>query len=110
MIEDQLRQQILDLLTEDHYGLWELTGLPGAPPVANLIRVLGMMVRDGLVEIHVESKFASEERVMSEDEARRAIKKRAYWEWSAPQSADHLRAAATRAGADWYSARRRSPA
>ena len=102
MTDPQLRKRILDLLTEDYYGLWELTGVEGAPPIDGLIRVLDGMIREGLVEIYIGSKFASEERMLTQDEARRAIQERAYWDWAAPDRGDHVRASASRAGADWY--------
>jgi len=102
MIDTELRRKILDLLIEDYYGLWELTGLPDAPPVDELIRVLDGLVQDGLVEIYIGSNFSSEERMLTEAAGRRAIQDRAFWEWSAPERGEHLRAFATRAGADWY--------
>jgi hypothetical protein len=102
MTDDQIRYDILDLLTEDYYGLWELAGLASAPPVDELIRVLDGLIRDGLVEIYIGTKFTSEEQVLSADKAHRAIQDRAFWEWSAPKRSDHIRAFATRAGTDWY--------
>ena len=102
MINYQLRKQIFDLLTEDYYGLWELTGLAEAPPIDELIHVLDGMIEERMVEIYIGSKFASEERILGEDEARRAIQNRAYWDWAAPEKGEHLRAFATRSGADWY--------
>lgn len=103
MTQEQIRYRILDLLTEDSYGLWELTGLPeGGPPIDELIDILDGMIRDGLVEVYGCSKSSSGERMLSEAEARRAIKDRAYWDWSAPANGDHIRAMATRAGDEWY--------
>jgi hypothetical protein len=106
MTDDQIRYDILDLLTEDYYGLWELAGLASAPPVDELIRVLDGLIRDGLVEIYVGSDFASEERVLSAEKAQRAIRDRAFWEWSAPERGEHVRGFATRAGDDWYFGRK----
>ena len=102
MTDDQIRYQILDLLTEDYYGLWELAGSAGAPPVDELIRVLDGLIRDGLVGVYLGSKFSSEERLLSAKKARRAIQDRAFWEWSAPERGEHIRALATHTGADWY--------
>jgi hypothetical protein len=106
MIDNQIREQILEPLIEDYYGLWELTGVAGEPSVDELIPVVDQLIRDGLAEIYVGSKFASEESKLNEDEARRAIRDRTYWDWSAPAKGDHLRAAATPSGADWYRGRR----
>jgi len=102
MTDEQIRYRILDLLTEDYYGLWELAGVAGAPPVDELIPVLDGLIKDGLVGIYIGSKFSAEEQMLSAGEAHRAIQNRAFWEWSAPERGDHIRAFATRAGADWY--------
>jgi hypothetical protein len=106
MIDNRIREQILELLIEDYYGLWELTGVPSKPSVDELIGVVDQLIQDGLAEIYVGSKFASEERVLNESEARQAIRDRNYWDWSAPSKGNHLRAAATPSGADWYRGRR----
>lgn len=67
------------------------------------------MVEEGLVEVYLGSDFSSEERMLPADEARRSIHDRAFWEWSAPERGAHIRALASRAGADWYLGRHREP-
>ena len=102
MTDDQVRHRFLSQLTEDYTGLWELTGTTGLPPLGELIRILDGLVKDGLVGIYVGSKFTSEERMLSADEARRSIHNQAFWEWSAPERGEHIRAFATPSGADLY--------
>jgi hypothetical protein len=102
MTDAEVRHRFLSQLTEDYTGLWELTGTAGLPPLGELIRILDGLVKDGLVGIYTGSKFTSEEKMLSADEACRAIRNQAFWEWSAPSSGEHVRAFATRSGADVY--------
>jgi hypothetical protein len=102
MTDDQLRYRILSQLTEDYTGLWELAKTETAPRLDELIRVLDGMIKDGLVDLFKGASFSSEERVLPPPQARELIKNRAFWEWSAPERGEHIRALATRAGTKWY--------
>ncbi len=102
MTPTDIRRRILSQTTDDTTGLWELAATPGAPGVEELIAVLSDLSREGLVTISTGTRFESEETALPVSAAQAAIGDTRFWDWSAPEHGEHVRAFATPAGRDWY--------
>jgi hypothetical protein len=96
--------------TEDLTGLWELAAAPKAPDIDRLIEELTSLIQERLVTVYRGTQFASEEAALTVAAARKAIRDKQFWDWSAPERGAHLRVFATRKGRDWYISQPRPPA
>ena len=101
--------EILDLISDDSYGLWEITGwleerVPDPGEARNVAaHELTEMQAAGLVEILHRESFDSPERGMDPDEALRRLRVDRYWQVPQPGTdEDEVRAAATDAGIKYY--------
>jgi hypothetical protein len=110
MTPNEIRFQIMSQATEDLTGLWELAGSQRAATVDELIDVLSSLVQDRLVAVYRGTRFASEEIALPSNAARREIRNKQFWDWSAPEQGPHLRVFATPRGHDWYFGQRKPPA
>jgi hypothetical protein len=110
MTPDEICFQIMSQATEDLTGLWELAGAQRAATVDELIDVLSSLVQERLVAVHRGTRFASEEITLPTTSARREIRNKQFWDWSAPVHGPHLRVFATPRGRDWYFGQRKPPA
>jgi hypothetical protein len=110
MTPNEIRFQIMSQATEDLTGLWELAGTQRAATVDELIDVLSSLVQERLVAVYRGTRFASEEIILPTAAARREIRNKLFWDWSAPEQGPHLRVLATRRGRDWYFGQRKPPA
>jgi len=96
---------ILDLVTEDYYGLWELvwranTVEPGQNqqiPVAALTSALASLIRDGEVALYRGASFNGEERRVSNSDIPKELSIEANWQ-PPPIDAPHIRILAESVG------------
>jgi len=110
MTRNETRLRIMSQATEDFTGLWELAATPQSPAIEELIDVLSTLIRDGLVTVYRGTQFAATETALPAPAARKEIRDRNFWDWSAPERGPHLRVFATPRGRDWYFAQRKPPA
>jgi len=110
MTPNEIRFQIMSQATEDLTGLWELAATQRAPAIDELIDVLSALIQERLVTVYRGTQFASEETALPMTSARREIRNKRFWDWSAPEHGPHLRVFATPRGRDWYLAQRRPSA
>jgi hypothetical protein len=110
MTRNETRLRIMSQATEDVTGLWELTATPHSPAIDDVIDVLSTLIRDGLVAVYRGTQFASEETLLPAPAARKEIRNRNFWDWSAAESGPHLRVFATPRGRGWYFAQGKPPA
>jgi len=109
MKPDAVRFRIMSQATEDLTGLWELAGAPQAPHIDELIDAISSLIQEQLVTIYRGTDFTSEETELTAPAARKAIRDKRFWDWSAPEHGPHLRVFATAKGQDWYFAQRKPP-
>jgi hypothetical protein len=109
MTRNETRMRIMSQATEDVTGLWELAAMPRSPAIDELIGELASLIQDGLVTVYRGTQFASEETALPAPAARKEIRNRKFWDWSAPERGPHLRLFATPSGRDWYFAQRTPP-
>jgi hypothetical protein len=110
MTQDATRFRIMSQATEDLTGLWELAAAPRAPDIDELIEALSSLVQERLVTVYRGTHFTSEETPLSVLAARKEIRDKRFWDWSAPERGPHLRVFATPKGRDWYFAQRQTAA
>jgi hypothetical protein len=110
MTPDEIRFRIMSQATEDLTGLWELAAAPRAPDLDELIGVLSGLIQERLISVYRGTLFASEETTMAAPAARKEIRNKRFWDWSAPERGAHLRVFATPKGRDWYFAQRKPSA
>ena len=110
MTPNKIRFQIMSQATEDLTGLWELAGTQQDVVVDELIDVLSSLVQQRFVAVYRGTRFASEEIALPVTAARREIRNKQFWDWSAPEHGPHLRVFATPRGRDWYFGHRKPPA
>ena len=110
MTPDTTRFQIMSQATEDLTGLWELAAAPQAPGVDELIAVLSSLIQERLVTVYRGTDFTSEETTLTIPAARKEVRDKRYWDWSAPERGPHLRVFATPQGRNWYLAQQKPAA
>ena len=110
MARDATRFRIMSQATEDFTGLWELAAAPTAPAVDELIGALSSLVQERLVIVYRGVHFTTEETPLPVLTARKDIRDKRFWDWSAPERGPHLRVFATPKGRDWYFAQRKPSA
>jgi hypothetical protein len=110
MTPDAIRFQIVSQATEDFTGLWELAAATRAPDPDKLIGVLSGLIQERLINVYRETVFASEETALAIPAARKEIRDKSFWDWSAPEHGTHLRVAATPKGRDRYLAHQKPSA
>lgn len=103
------RVEILDLISDDSYGLWEVVGwlqrnLPDHAEAQSIAASeLVAMHEEDLVEILHQVSFDSAERVMERGEVLDRLGVDRYWQVPEPGT-DTVRAAATDSGIEYYNA------
>ena len=109
MTSDAVRLRIMYQATEDLTGLWELAAAPQAPGLDELIAAVSSLVDDRLVTVYRGTQFVSEEAALGAAAARRELRDKRFWDWSAPERGAHLRLFATPKGRAWYFSQRQPP-
>ncbi len=102
MTSDAIRLRILSQATEDLTGLWELAAAPEAPSLDRLIAAVSSLAEERLIAVFRGTRFASEEQELETAAARRELRDKRFWDWSAPERGPHLRVFATPKGREWY--------
>jgi hypothetical protein len=102
MTQDAIRLRIMSQATEDFTGLWELAAAPQAPELDKLIDIVSGLIQERLVSVYRGTNFTSEETALTVPAARKEIRDKRFWDWSAPDHRVHLRVFATPKGREWY--------
>jgi hypothetical protein len=106
----EIRRAILDTVSDDSYGLWELVkALRAAEPRSRhpalravIERELRDMLRDGLIAVLRRESLHSSEQALAHGEAVASLGEDQYWDVPPNPASEEIRIAATDRGRELY--------